>query len=119
MVELVANEESYLKLLYKILLAKDINGLLHGVSFAVYKVPGQNEVLWLNFVCSSNQATNLRRLHKWYLVWAVEEDQNFYEILFLIHLLFIFKSENTFNWQVFDFKSVYDSFIFNKEAEQL
>lgn len=49
----------------------------------------------------------------------MEEDQNFYEILFLIHLLFIFKSENTFNWQVFDFKSVYDSFIFNKEAEQL
>lgn len=97
MVELVANEESYLKLPYKISLAKDINGLLHSVSFAVYKGPGQNEVLWLNCVCTSNQVIDLRNLHKWYLVLAVEEDHNFHEILFLIHLFFIFKCENILN----------------------
>lgn len=60
-------EESYLKFPYKRLVAKDINGLLHGVSFAVYKVPGQNEVLWLNFMCSRNQAPDLRNLHKLYI----------------------------------------------------
>lgn len=81
-------EESYLKFLCKRLLAKDINDLLYGVSFAAYNVPGQNEVLWLNFVCSRNQATDLRNLHKWCIILAVEERQNPHTILFLFHLLF-------------------------------
>lgn len=112
-------EESRLKFPHKRLLAKDINGLLYGVSFAVHKVQGQNEVLWLNCVGNSNQATNLRSLHKWHLILAVEEEQNFPRILFLINLLFIFKCENIFYLHIFDLKSVRDSYIFHKEAEQL
>lgn len=53
------------------------------------------------------------------IILAVEEEQNFPKILFLINLLFIFKCENIFYWRIFDLKGVHDSFIFPKEAEHL
>lgn len=82
-------------------------------------MPGQNEVLWLNFVCSRNQATDLRNLHKWCIALAVEKKQNPHTILFLLNLLFSSKCENIFYWHLFHFKGDHDSFVFLKEAEQL
>lgn len=82
-------------------------------------MPGQNEVLWLNFVCCRNQATDLRNLHKQYIILAVEEKQNLHTVLLLFNLLFSFKCENIFYWHLFHCKGDHDSFIFHKEAEQL